>query len=194
MIDRIRKKQEIQEVFNSYVEILKIKRPINLSFSKNKQFGGYYRCNKVTLNQSIFKNWDDNKKSCEFLIVHELVHAKYDDSNTILEGLGSVLFPKISIKLAFCELRANVIAYDITRSSEEDLKNYFRYFYSYSPIEYLGRTGGYLKGSEYEEFIQRYPTWTTKTVKEAATYFKRCSLLYRLVPENYYNKLIQEFF
>lgn len=188
----LRIEQEIYKAFNYYYKILQIQRPIRLNFSSNMNFGGKYQHNKVTLNRPIIDNWEQERKVCEFLIAHELVHAKYNDSN-IFSGFTSFFCPPISVKLAFRELRANTIAFDITNCNELDLTNYFSNFYFYSRATYFGTSGGYLDGNANIEFIQEHKSWTHKTVKAATSYFKHYSLMYRFVPKYFYNKFEQQF-
>lgn len=192
MSDHIRIKQEIHESLQHYSTILQIPLP-KLVFSTNKSFGGRNDKNALILNQPIIENWDNERKACEFVLAHELVHAKYGESSSNFEGFKSVLIPSVSVKLAFSELRANIMAYEITESNELDLKHYFSNFYPYAITAFMAYTGGYLKGNEYVEFIRQHPKWTTQTVKDAAIYFKNYCLWYKLVRKNNYLKLQQKF-
>lgn len=191
MTEYTRIKQEINETLQHFSRILQIHSP-KLHFSSNKNFGGQYYKNKVTINQPIIENWDNERKVCEFLLAHELVHAKYDES-AISEGLKSVLFPSVSVKLAFSELRANTMAYEITGSNELDLKHYFSNFYPYPIIPYFASSGGYLKGNQYIEFILLHPKWTTQTIEDVPSFLKRYSLWYRLVPKGTYLRIQRKF-
>lgn len=192
MSEHTRIEQEIHESLKHYSTILQIQPP-KLAFSSNRNFGGQYYKNVVTLNQPIIEKWDNERKVCEFLLVHELVHAKYDESLSIFDGFKSILIPSVSVYLAFSELRANTMAYEITGSNELDLKHYFSNFYPYTKIPFFAYSGGYLKGNEYVDFIRQHEKWTTETIKEASIYFKGYSLWYMLVHKRNYLKLQQKF-
>lgn len=192
MPEHTRIKKEIHESLQHYSTILQIEPP-KLAFSSNRNFGGQYYKNVVTLNQPIIENWDNERKVCEFILVHELVHAKYEESS-IFAGFKSLFIPSASVKLAFSELRANTMAYEITGIDDLKLKHYFDNYYPYPKIPFIAYSGGYLKGHEYVEFIRQHQKWTTQTIKEASIYFKRYSLWYRLVRKGIYLKLQQQFF
>ncbi|MER2107664.1 MAG: hypothetical protein ABS949_12065 [Solibacillus sp.] len=191
MLEYGRIKREIYECLQNYSRILQIPAP-KLAFSSNKTFGGEYSKNLVTLNRLVIENWDNERKVCEFILVHELIHAKYNESSIVV-GLMSFFCPSVSVKLAFSELRANTMAYEITGSNESVLEHYFTNFYFYNKIPFISYSGGYLKGQEYVEFIRQHQKWTTQTIENASIYFKNYCLWYKLVSLKKYLQIQQKF-
>lgn len=163
--------KEIMEVIKHYSKLLNMKESVKFKTVKGEGFNGkYYSFNhRISLNKTIYKTWDKKRRVWEFLIVHELVHAKYKDLQK--EGITSTWSPKIALKNAFKELRANTIAYQLTNYTSEELEYYFKEIYSYGD-SISAVTGGYLKGEEYINFILEYPEWNRETIEAAGKYFR----------------------
>lgn len=174
-----------------YSNLLKIKEEVKLSFHSGKGYNGYYynTKHKIVLNDTIFNTWDKDRRAWEFLIAHELVHAKYKDLS--VDGLYGVFIPKIALKNAFKEMRANTIAYKLTNFTPVELASYFKEIYAY-PESVSGITGGYLRGEEYTNFILQHPEWNEETIEAAGRYFRNYGHrwnYFRLVFERNYMKV-----
>lgn len=179
--------KDIKETMKKYCTILQMPEP-ELKIKKGPTIGGLYKNNVVYLFQPVIDKWNEERSKCEFVLVHELIHAKYRESSWI-EGLASLFLPSVAVKKAYSELRANTLAFELTGMNEADLTRYFTEDYATDTQSFITYSGGYLLGNENIEFIRLHPIWTNRTVQDATAYFKSYNWWYKLVSQQRYEKL-----
>lgn len=199
---------EMQNLIIEYCEMLEINHNrLTIKHKKrDNSFNGQYGYGKffnrqILLCERVFNVWaeEENRRMSEFLIAHELVHAKFNERG-FLAAL-SILSPVLSLKRALSELRANVGACQLTNTSETDLKKYFnpeeeKEKYNYYPKifkTYSALTGGYIDGKRNYDFIVANDNWNEETASKAREMIRGYSILFKWIPLSWYKKIEKEY-
>lgn len=199
---------EMQTLIIDYCEMLGINHN-RLTIKHKKRdhsFFGQYGYGKffdrqILLCERVFNVWaeEENRRMSEFLIAHELVHAKFNERG-LLAAL-SILSPVLSLKRALSELRANVGACQLTNTSETDLKKFFnpegeKGKYNYYPKifkSWLSLTGGYIDGKRNYNFIVSNNEWKEETASKAREMIRGYSRLFKWIPLSWYKKIEKKY-
>ncbi|MGG0656433.1 hypothetical protein [Rummeliibacillus pycnus] len=169
---------------------------------RDSTFNGFYNNKVITFNELVFKTWaeEDNRQMSKFLIAHELTHAKYNECGKII-SLLSLVVPTLALHFAFRELRANVGACQLTKSTAVDLKKYFnpegeKGKYNYYPEIFKtdsALSGGYIDGKLNYDFIVANNEWKQDTASNAREMIRGYAKRFKWIPLSWYKKIEKKY-
>lgn len=159
-------KSEINLEFENYRQYLSIDSRIELSFE-----GGFskYKDGVIYIGEDVSNNWKTKREWATFLLIHEMVHAKHNDTQTKLEFLGFLSKTRV-LEFVLRELRANTVAHQLLGSDDSLLDDYFNYCYKHENISKSQLKGGYLSSPANVELIKKNPVWNEDAIKDAIKY------------------------
>jgi len=188
---QLKAEEEITKEFNYYKHKLGIKREVPLKLQGIGDSGGYNGKN-VKLENGVVNQWEKNPQRTKFVLIHELVHAKYDESKN--PALNTPLvFPSIILKYLLRELRANTIAYQLLGCNESILEDYFLNYYLFRTNNYVDVSGGYISNTTNMELIKANPIWNKQAIEDAIEYFTSEFRCLRLASNRKIEQLKMEF-
>ncbi|ACA42318.1 hypothetical protein [Lysinibacillus sphaericus] len=162
-------KREIAEQFNIYKDELGIEEKVPLKFRGLGNGGGYF-WGQVKLENGTVKQWSSYPERTKFLLIHELVHAKYKETkNPFLSTL--IITPSLVLLYLMRELRANTIAYQTLGCKDSILEDYFYNYYPTQSNGYFNLSGGYVSGKTNVTLIKANPIWNRNAIEEAIEFF-----------------------
>lgn len=168
-------KKEITEQFQLYKKELNISRNVTLELKGIGNSGEYINRNGVglvRLQNGTIKQWLSYPERTKFALIHELVHAKYDDIKKPILNTPLV-FPNVILNYLLRELRANTIAYQKLGSNNSILIDYFFNYYGYyaKGEKYVPLSAGYVTDYTNVKLIMANPIWNEQAIVDAIEYF-----------------------
>lgn len=161
--------EEITKEFNYYKHKLGIKREVPLKLQGIGDSGEYNGKN-VKLENGVVNQWEKEPHRTKYVLIHELVHAKYDESkNPVLNT--PIVLPSIILEYLLRELRANTIAYQMLGCNESILEDYFLNYYLCKTDSYVHISGGYISNTTNIKLIKANPRWNKQAIEDAIVYF-----------------------
>ncbi len=158
----------IKDEMNRYKELLNINNDLSFRINRSNGCGGTYLKNKVVLDLGTAKEWIEHPNRTKYVIAHELVHAKYNETRN--PWLSVIVPPGLNLKYLLSELRANTIAYQMLGQNETVLEDYFFEFNKMNSNPFHVN-GGYLSSDKFVNLIKKNPNWDEQAIVDAINYF-----------------------
>ncbi|WP_427109033.1 hypothetical protein [Lysinibacillus xylanilyticus] len=128
---------------------------------------GSVQIQNITVNQ-----WIKYPQRTKFVIIHELVHAKFKElQNPFYVVFRFLIPPKVALIYALRELRANTIAYEQLGCNVEVLEDYFTNFYNVNSNTKGNLAMGYVSGVTNIKLIKANPIWNKQAIEDAIIFF-----------------------
>jgi len=157
----------IKDEMNRYKELLNINNDLSFRINRSNGCGGTYLKNKVVLDLGTAKEWIEHPNRTKYVIAHELVHAKFNETRNPL--LSVIVPPGLNLEYLLSELRANTIAYQMLGQNETVLEDYFLEFNKMSS-NLFHVNGGYLSSDKFVNLIKKNPNWNEQAIVDAINY------------------------
>ncbi|MFJ7661228.1 hypothetical protein ACIQXW_02390 [Lysinibacillus sp. NPDC097162] len=163
-------KDEITEQFNIYKQELGIQREVPLLLDGEGDVGEYSK-RGVQIKDGVMTQWINYPQRTKFVLIHELIHAKFNEVKNPFLGTP-IVFPSIVLLYLLREIRANTIAYQVLGCNDSILEDYFLNYYPNLTNSYIHAiSAGYVCGNTNVGLIKGNPIWNGKAIEDAIEFF-----------------------